>query len=100
MSDKNKVAALKEILRKNEITDEDCSDVVYIGDGLTDYYVMKYIREHGGTSIFVYLDANSKDMQSIKEKDVVDFYMKADFSSGSELNDCVRKLCKIKTTQS
>lgn len=100
MSDKNKVAALKEILRKNEITDEDCSDVVYIGDGLTDYYVMKYIREHGGTSIFAYLDANSKDMQSIKEKDVVDFYMKADFSSGSELNECVRKLCKIKTTQS
>lgn len=100
MSDKNKVIALKEILKKNKITDEDCSNIIYIGDGLTDYYAMKYIKEHGGTSIFVYLDPNSKDMQSIKEKNIVDFYMKADFSSGSELNNCVKKLCGIKTTQS
>ena len=96
MSDKNKVIAIKEILKKNGIDNEDCSNIIYIGDGFTDYYAMQYIKEHGGTSIFVYKNLNSKDMQSIKEKDVVDFYTKADFSQNSELYNYVKKLCKIK----
>lgn len=96
MSDKNKVIAIKEILQKNRIDNEDCSSIIYIGDGFTDYYAMKYIKEHGGTSIFVYHDLNSKDMQSIKEKDVVDFYAETDFSQNSELYNYVKKLCKIK----
>ena len=45
---------------------------------------------------FVYRDLNSKDMQSIKEKNVVDFYTKADFSQNGELYNYVKKLCKIK----
>lgn len=96
MSDKNKVIAIKEILKNNSIDNEDCSSIIYIGDGFTDYYAMKYIKEHGGTSIFVYQDLNSKDMQSIKEENVVDFYTKADFSQNSELYNYVKKLCKIK----
>lgn len=43
MSDKNKVIAIKEILKKNGINNEECSNIIYIGDGLTDYYAMKYI---------------------------------------------------------
>lgn len=96
MSDKNKVVAIKEILQKNGIDNEDCSNIIYIGDGFTDYYAMKYVKEHGGTSIFVYQDLNSKDMKSIKEENVVDLYTKTDFSSNGELNNYVRKLCKIK----
>ncbi len=96
MSDKNKVVAIKEILRKNGIDNEDCSNVIYIGDGFTDYYAMKYIKEHGGTSIFVYQDLNCKDMKSIKGKNLVDFYTKTDFSQNSELNNYVRELCEIK----
>lgn len=96
MSDKNKVVAIKEILRRNGIDNEDCSEFIYIGDGLTDYYAMKYIKDHGGTTIFVYQDPNSKDMQSFKEKNVVDFYTEANFSQNSELNKYIRKLCRIK----
>lgn len=96
MSDKNKVIAIKEILKKNSIDNEDCSSIIYIGDGLTDYYAMKYIKEHGGTSIFVYKDLNSKDMLSIKKENVVDFYTKADFSQNSKLCNYVKKLCRIK----
>lgn len=96
MSDKNKVVAIKEILKKNNIDNEDCSSIIYIGDGFTDYYAMKYIKDHGGVSIFVYQDSDIKDMQSIKEKNVVDFYTKADFSQNSELYNYVKKLCKIK----
>jgi len=86
----------KEILKKNGIDNEDCSNIIYIGDGFTDYYAMKYIKEHGGTSIFVYKNLDSKDMQSIKEKDVIDFYTKADFSQNSELYNYVKKICKIR----
>jgi len=57
---------------------------------------MKYIKDHGGTTIFVYQDPNSKDMQSFKEKNVVDFYTEANFSQNSELNKYIRKLCRIK----
>lgn len=95
MNDKNKVIAIKEILKKNGIENENCSTVIYIGDGFTDYYAMKYIKEHGGTSIFVYKNLNSKDMQSIKERDVVDFYTEADFSQNGELYNYVKKLCRI-----
>ena len=96
MNDKNKVIAIKEILKKNGIENENCSTVIYIGDGFTDYYAMKYIKEHGGTSIFVYKNLNSKDMQSIKERDVVDFYTEADFSQNGELYNYVKKLCRIR----
>ncbi len=96
MSDKNKVIAIKEILKKNGIDNEDCSSIIYIGDGFTDYYAMKYIKEHDGTSIFVYQNLDSKDVQSIKEQNVVDFYIKADFSQNSELYNRVKSLCLIK----
>lgn len=95
MSDKNKVIAIKEIMEKNMVDNDDCSNIIYIGDGFTDYYAMKYIKEHGGTTIFVYQDLNSKDMQSIKEKDVVDYYAKSDFTKNSELTNYVKKLCRI-----
>lgn len=96
MSDKNKVIAIKEILKKNGIENEDCSNIIYIGDGFTDYYAMKYIKEHGGVSICVYKNLNSKDVQSLKEKDVVNVYTKADFSQNSELSNYVKKLYKIR----
>ena len=96
MSDKNKVIAIKNILQKNGNNIEDCSELIYIGDGFTDYYAMKYVKEHGGTSIFVYTNPNNKDILKIKEKNVVDFYTKTDYSQNSELNNYIKKLCKIK----
>lgn len=95
MSDKNKVTAIKEILQKNGNGIDDCSDLIYIGDGFTDYYAMKYVKEHGGTSIFVYTNPNNKDIAKIKEKNVVDFYAKADYSQKGELNSYVKKYAKL-----
>ena len=45
MSDKNKVIAIKEILQKNGIDNEDCSNIIYIGDGFTDYYAMDFVKK-------------------------------------------------------
>ena len=95
MSDINKVEAIKKIISDNSNNQKDCSNVIYIGDGLTDYYAMEYVKNNKGTTIFVYYDEESKDMKIIKEKDVVSFYMPADFSSNSILNSYVKKLCNI-----
>lgn len=95
MSDKNKVVAIKDILRKNGISEDDCSDVIYIGDGLTDFYAMEYVKKMGGETIFVYHDSNSKDITNIREKNVVSNFFIADFSSDSELTNHIKKYLKI-----
>lgn len=96
MSDENKVYAIKQILQKNNIFTEDCSKVIYIGDGLSDYYAMKYVKEHGGICILVFLSSNAKEIASMKEKNIVSLFTKADFSIDSELTQYVNKLCRIK----
>lgn len=90
MSDENKVEAIKQITLES-----DCKDIIYIGDGLTDYYAMEYVKNNGGTVIFVFNDEDSKDISIMKEKNIVDLFTKADFSTSSELNTYVKKLCKI-----
>ena len=67
----------------------------YINDGFTDYYAMEYVKNNGGTSIFVYNNFDSKDIALMKEKNVVDYFVKADYSSNSELNNIIKKLCNI-----
>ena len=98
MSDKNKVKAIKEICKINGISENDCSDVIYIGDGLTDYYAMEYVKNNGGITILVYQDCNNKDVLAMRENGVVSFSTLADFSINSELDSFVSKLCNIKTS--
>ena len=95
MSDKNKVEAIKEILKKNHLKEDDCSNVIYIGDGLTDYYAMEYVINNGGITIFVYSSLQDKDFLLMKEKNVVSFYTKSDYSKGSELEKYIKEHCDI-----
>lgn len=92
MSDKNKVDAIKEIMKENNIKSDDCSDIIYVGDGLTDCYAMEYVNKNNGTTIFVYQDENSKDVLTMRGKDVVSFYTKADFSLTGELTEYIKNL--------
>ena len=96
MSDKNKVTAIKEILRNNNIDENDCTNVIYIGDGLTDYYAMEYVKNHNGISIFVYQDSNSKEITDMKEKGVVSLFTKADYRKNSKLYKYINSVCEIK----
>lgn len=95
MSDKNKVDAIKDVIKNHGFSKDDCSHIIYIGDGLTDFYAMDYVKKNGGTSIFVYLDGNNKSMEEMRKKDVVSFFAKADFSLNSELSKYVFRLCGI-----
>lgn len=85
MSDQNKEVVMKEILKENNIKEDDCKNIIYIGDGLSDYYVMKYVKEHGGETILVYLDSDKKEVLAMKEKGVVTKAYEANFSKDSNL---------------
>ena len=93
MSDKRKVEVIKKILRENGYSEDDCSNLVYIGDGLTDLYAMEYIKNNGGISVFVYLDEASDSYKAAIEVDVVSYFAKADYSDGSDLVSIFKKLC-------
>lgn len=93
MTDKNKVAAIKEIVKKNEL--EDCSNVIYVGDGLTDAYAFDYVHNNGGKSIYVYQDENDSNIAKIKSKKIVDLFVKANYTLNSELSKYIINECKI-----
>ena len=42
MSDKNKVDAIKDIVKMTGNNENNCQNIIYIGDGFTDYYAMEY----------------------------------------------------------
>lgn len=91
MSDKNKVEAIKDIINSNGLSD--CQKVIYIGDGLTDYSAMEYVKSNGGVTVFVYKNKDSLDLKRLEEMDVVSFSTYADFSDNGELFHYVKKLC-------
>ena len=92
MTPQNKVQAIKEIMKLNN--EKDCSNIIYIGDGLTDYYAMEYVIKNNGISIFVYEKEENKEQ--IKEKDVVTFSALKDYSKNTKLYNYVMNTCNIK----
>lgn len=88
MSNENKVEAIENIIKDNKT----CKNIIYIGDGLTDYDAMKYVKENGGTSILVYHDQKDPCINELTSKGVTTFVTKADFSLDSELFQYVKKL--------
>lgn len=93
MSDKRKVEVIKKILEDNNIENEDCRNVVYVGDGLTDLYAMEYVKNHGGETIFVYLNENDDSLKAAKEVDVVSFYTKSDYNLNSDFSNLFLDIC-------
>ena len=68
------------------------SNMIYIGDGLTDVPCMKVVKERGGESIAIYhKDSLDIAKRLLKEKRV-GFICKADYSGDSELETLVKLL--------
>ena len=93
MTDRNKVKAIEEIIKKNNF--DDCSNVIYVGDGLTDMHAFEYVHKNGGKSIYVYQDENDSNIAIMKEKNIVDIFAKADYTFDSELSKYVIKELEI-----
>lgn len=66
------------------------SNMIYVGDGLTDIPSMALTRDYGGHSIGVYKDVD--DAKYLVQEDRVDFYVPADYTEGSKMDRVVRAL--------
>ena len=85
MTAPQKARVLANIATSVNGSEDDCSDVIYIGDGPTDLHAMEFIKAHGGKNILVYHDIDSDDVIKMREAEVVDNFVPADFRPGGEL---------------
>lgn len=70
------------------------SNMVYIGDGLTDVPCMKLVKQGGGHSIAIYQPGQSDKAAPLLKHDRVDWMFEADYSEGSELDSTIKLLLK------
>jgi 2-hydroxy-3-keto-5-methylthiopentenyl-1-phosphate phosphatase len=72
------------------------TNMIYIGDGLSDVPCMKMMRAYGGQAIAVYQESNRVGVEDLLAKGRVDFIFPADYSEGTGLDltakNIVRKM--------
>jgi hypothetical protein len=81
----------------NEYIEEDkrkipFSNMIYIGDGLTDVPCMKLVKANGGHSIAVYKPRHLKKVQKLLLHKRVDFLSLADYSEASEIEKITKTI--------
>ena len=71
------------------------TNMIYIGDGLSDVPCMKMMKSYGGKAIAVYQKLDDK-VKELLRKDRVDYIYPADYSEGKGLDctikDIIRKM--------
>lgn len=70
------------------------SNMIYIGDGLTDVPCMKLVKESGGHSIAIYHNGQDDNAAPLLKHKRVDWMFEADYSEGSELDRTMQLLLK------
>ena len=72
------------------------TNMIYMGDGLSDVPCMKMMRAYGGQAIAVYQESNRPGVEDLLAKGRVDFIFPADYRAGSALEatvqDIIRKM--------
>ena len=70
------------------------TNMVYMGDGLSDVPCMKMMRAYGGQAIAVYQDSNRMGVEDLLAKGRVDFIFRADYSEGTALDLTVKNIIR------
>ena len=70
------------------------TNMVYIGDGLSDVPCMKMMRSYGGQAIAVYQESNRAGVEDLLAKGRVDFIFPADYSQGTPLEAAVQDIIR------
>ena len=70
------------------------SNMIYIGDGLSDVPCMKMMRAYGGQAIAVYQENNRPGVEDLLAKGRVDFIFPADYSQGTALDLTVKNIIR------
>ena len=68
------------------------SNMVYIGDGLTDVPCMKLVKQSGGHSIAIYHPGQHHNAAPLLKHERVDWMFEADYSEGSDLDHTMKLL--------
>ncbi|MBN2879426.1 MAG: haloacid dehalogenase-like hydrolase [Clostridia bacterium] len=68
------------------------TNMIYLGDGMTDIPCMKLVKDRGGKSIAVYKEGQKNKVDSLLIDDRVDFLSQADYREGSELYNIVKSI--------
>lgn len=94
MTDDKKILAICDILKKNNIQENNCKNVYFIGDGYSDVPAMRFVHNNGGKAVFVHQENqndklwhdNNKIYEALNSDGVVDFCCVADYRNGSRLS--------------
>ena len=70
------------------------TNMIYIGDGLSDVPCMKMMRAYGGQAIAVYQEANRMGVEDLLAKGRVDFIFPADYREGTALDGTAKNIIR------
>ena len=68
------------------------TNMIYVGDGLSDVPCMKMMRAYGGQAIAVYQEENRQGVEDLLVKSRVDFIFPADYREGTALDTTVKHI--------
>ena len=70
------------------------SNMIYVGDGLSDVPCMKMMRAYGGQAIAVYHAGNRAGVEDLLAKGRVDFIFPADYREGTALDETAKNIIR------
>ncbi len=70
------------------------TNMIYVGDGLSDVPCMKMMRAYGGQAIAVYQAGNRAGVEDLLSKGRVDFIFPADYREGTGLDSTVKNIIR------
>jgi hypothetical protein len=70
------------------------TNMIYMGDGLSDVPCMKMMRAYGGQAIAVYQEGNRTGVEDLLAKGRVDYMFPADYSEGTALDETVKNIIR------
>ena len=70
------------------------TNMIYLGDGLSDVPCMKMMRAYGGQAIAVYQAVNKRGVEQLLRQGRVDFIYPADYREGTALEITVKNIIR------
>ena len=70
------------------------TNMIYVGDGLSDVPCMKMMRAYGGQAIAVYQAGNRPGVEELLSRGRVDFIFPADYREGTALDSTVKNIIR------
>jgi len=67
------------------------SNMIYIGDGITDVPCMKLTKDGGGVSIAVYNEKSKNTAKSLYEDNRINYFVKANYTEHSQIDEIIKK---------